>query len=314
MLPPSSSARTATAETAWIESPRVYAAPFEHVEAGSWGEAVELLAEHGDDARPIAGGQSLVPLMMLRLAEPAVLVDLGRIGRGTIERQGDRLVVPALTRHAEVAASSVVHRACPVLADAAASIGNVRVRNRGTIGGSLAHAEPTAELCCVAVALDGQVQVRGPGGERTMPATELLVGYLQTSLEPVELITAVDLPILRPGSGAAFAEVARRVGDFATAEAAAVVSLEGDGSCSGVRVVVGAAGDRPIDVSGEASGLQGRRPDRAAIDDAATEVARSLELTDGGHGSPAYRRRLFAVVVRRAIEAAAGRAANGGAA
>jgi aerobic carbon-monoxide dehydrogenase medium subunit len=289
----------------------LYAAPFEYVEARSWGEAVELLAEHGEDARAIAGGQSLVPLMMLRFAEPSVLVDLGGIERGTIERQGERLLVPALTRHAEVAASPAVHGACPVLADAAMTIGNVRVRNRGTIGGSLAHAEPTAELCCVAMALDGRVTVSGPGGERTIPAAELLVGYLQTSLEPGELITAVELPVLPPGSGAGFAEIARRVGDFATAEAAAVVSLDADGSCSGVRVVVGAAGDRPTDVSGEAASLQGRRPEGAAIEEAAADVARSLELSDGGHGSPAYRRRLFAVVVRRALDAAAVRAANG---
>src|SRR5919197_15687 len=154
----------------------MYAAPFEYVRASSWSEAVQRLSEGGEDARVIAGGQSLVPMMMLRLAEPPVLVDIGGADERTIERANGALVLSALARHVDLQWSPVVHDACPVLAEAAGHIGNVRVRHRGTIGGSLAHAEPTAELPCLAVALGASVRTLGPDGERTILADELCTG------------------------------------------------------------------------------------------------------------------------------------------
>jgi aerobic carbon-monoxide dehydrogenase medium subunit len=286
----------------------VYAAPFEYVRAGSWSEAVEYLGEHGDAARVIAGGQSLVPMMMLRLLEPAVLVDVRGVGRGQIERVNGHVVVPALTRHVDLEESPVVREACPVLADAAACIGNVRVRHRGTIGGSLAHAEPTAELPCVAVALGARVRALGPNGSRTVAASDLFIGYFETSLAHHEVITDVELPVLPPRSGAAFAELARRAGDFASVEAAGVVVLAADGTCSDVRVVVGAVSDRPLDLSDHAASLRGVRPDARAVDEAARAAAAAVEVGMGGHGSPEYRRKMLAVIVGRALTGAVARA------
>jgi carbon-monoxide dehydrogenase medium subunit len=292
----------------------VYAAPFQYVTAASFDEAVEALRQHGDAARVIAGGQSLVPLMMLRLVEPAVLVDVRAIGRGTIEQVDGRLLVPALTRHVDLEESPLVRERVPALADAAACIGNVRVRHRGTIGGSLAHAEPTAELPCLAVALRASVHVLGPAGPRTIPAAELFAGYFATSLAADEVITAVEVPFPAPRAGTGFAELARRAGDFASAEAAAVVALAGDGTCADVALAVGAVADRPLDVSVHAASLCGAAPDADALAGAAQAVADAVELAGGGHGSPAYRRRLLRVVVRRALEAAAARAGTAAAA
>jgi CO/xanthine dehydrogenase FAD-binding subunit len=279
-----------------------------YVRAGSWSEAVEYLSEHGDAARVIAGGQSLVPMMMLRLLEPGVLIDVRAVGRGVIERVDGDLVVPALTRHVDLEVSPVVRASCPVVADAAACIGNVRVRHRGTIGGSLAHGEPTAELPCVAVALGARVHALGPTGTRAIAASDVFVGYFQTCLAHDEVITDVELPVLPARSGAGFAELARRAGDFASVEAAAVVSLAEDGTCADVRVVVGAVADRPIDVSDHVGSLRGVRPDAAAVDEAAGAAAAAVEVGMGGHGSPEYRRKMLRVFVGRALTTAAARA------
>src|SRR3954452_11916395 len=160
------------------------AAPFEYVRAGSWEEAVSALAEAGEDARVIAGGQSLVPMMMLRLAEPAVLVDVGGAGGPALERVSGTLRVSPPTRHVDLEASAAARSACAMIPEAASRIGNVRVRHRGTIGGALAHGAPTAEGPCLAVALGATIHVLGSGGARAVPAGELFVTHLTTSLEP----------------------------------------------------------------------------------------------------------------------------------
>jgi CO/xanthine dehydrogenase FAD-binding subunit len=290
----------------------VYAAPFEYRRASSWAEAVSLLTQHGDDARVIAGGQSLVPMMMLRLTEPALLVDLADIGAGPVEQHDGHLVVPALTRHTDLEASAVVCSSLPVVADATACIGNLRVRNRGTIGGSLAHADPSAELPCLALALGARVRTLGPEGPRRIAAADLYLGYFQTALATGEVITDVELPLLPERCGAGFAELTRRANDFATVEAAAVVTLTAEGTCHDVRVAVGAVSDRPLDISAGLAGLVGARLTDDALAAAARGAVTEVEIGLTAHGSRSYQRQMLEVFVLRALRVAATRAGGRG--
>ena len=287
----------------------MYSAPFEYLRASSWEEAVAQLERGDEDGHVLAGGQSLVPMMMLGLAAPTLLVDVGGAGERTIERRDGSLVLSALVRHVEIEQSDVVRDACPMLAEAVGHIGNVRVRHRGTIGGSLAHAEATAELATVAVAQKATVRVLGPRGERTVLAADLFVTHLTTSLERAEVITAVDFPTAGgPRTGSCFLEMARRAGDFAMVEVAATVSIDHDGRCDEVRLVVGAVADRPADVSDLARALIGEPPARAAVAELARAVADQVEVGPSSHASVEYRREMVAVLVERAVETAAGRA------
>jgi CO/xanthine dehydrogenase FAD-binding subunit len=294
----------------------MYAAAFDYLRASSWPDAVAILQREGEDAHVIAGGQSLVPMMMLRLAAPSALVDLAGAGERTMEADAGRLALSALVRHVDLEQSDLVRRSCPMLAEAVGHIGNARVRQRGTIGGSLAHAEATAELSCVAVALGAQVHVLGPAGQRTIAADDLFVSHLTTSLAPAEVITAIEFPVLEPSQGTCFVEIARRAGDFAMVEAAAVITLDEEGGCAGVRLVVGAVGDRPADVSEATAELLHQPPSAAAIDRVARGVAEQVEVGPSSHAAVEYRRELVAVLCARALRQAAARAggddANGG--
>jgi CO/xanthine dehydrogenase FAD-binding subunit len=289
----------------------MYCAPFEYLRAESWQEAVAQLQHGGEDAHVLAGGQSLVPMMMLGLAAPSVLVDVGAAAGRTIERRDGSLVLSALVRHVDLERSEEVREACPLLSEAVRYIGNVRVRHRGTIGGSLAHAEATAELATVAVAHGATVRVLGPRGERTVEAAELFVTHLTTSLEPGEVITGVEFPVAAPQSGSCFVEVARRAGDFAMAEVAATVSLDESGRCDDVRLVVGAVGDRPADVSEAARILIGASPGNSAVAELARGVADGVEIGSSSHAGVEYRREIVAVLVERALRTAGARAVNG---
>jgi CO/xanthine dehydrogenase FAD-binding subunit len=248
-------------------------------------------------------------MMMLGLAAPTLLVDVGGAAERTIERRNGSLVLSALARHVDVEQSDLLRDACPMLPEAVRHIGNVRVRHRGTIGGSLAHAEATAELATVAVAQRATVHVLGPRGERTVPAAELFVTHLTSSLEPAEVITAVEFPLPGgPRTGSSFLEMARRAGDFAIAEVAATVSVDQEGRCDDVRLVVGAVADRPIDVSEAAKALIGEPPARAALAELARAVADQVEIGPSSHASVEYRREMVAVLVERAVQTASARA------
>lgn len=289
----------------------MYAAPFEYARASSWSDAVEQLAAAGEDARVIAGGQSLVPMMMLRIAEPTMLVDVGPIGDREIRRSNGTLLLPALTRHVDLERSPLVAEACPILAEAAGLIGNVRVRHRGTIGGSVAHGEPTAELPCLLVALGATIQALGPAGPRAIPAAEMFVTHLTTALEPGEVVTRVDVPALAAGQGSCFVELVRRPGDFAMVEVAALVTLDADGRCSAARLVVSAIGERPVDVSAAAAALVGEAVDGRPAGEVGRSVAEDADVGPSTHGSVEYRREMVAVLVRRALLTAAARARGG---
>jgi CO/xanthine dehydrogenase FAD-binding subunit len=244
-------------------------------------------------------------MMMLGIAQPPALVDVGGVEKAKIERRDGTLVLSALTRHVELEGSEQVRQACPMLEQAARVIGNVRVRHRGTIGGSLAHAEPTAELPCVAVAHGATVHALGPEGARPIPASELFVTHFTTSLEAAEIITSVEFPVLGAGQGSCFLELARRPGDFAMVNVAALVTLADDGRVGGARIVVGATGDRPADHSSCAQALYGEPMGDPAAAEVARAVAENVEIGPSTHAGADYRREMVSVFVKRALIAAA---------
>jgi aerobic carbon-monoxide dehydrogenase medium subunit len=289
------------------------AAPFGYERVSSFEEAAQALQRRGEDAKVIAGGQSLVPMLNLRLARPAWLVDINPVGAGPIEDHGGYLRLPALTRHHAIEESDVVRRRCPILAEAAARVGNVRTRTRGTIGGSLAHADPAAELPCVAVALGAEVTARGPDGARDVAASDLLVSYLTTTLEPDEVVTEVRVPTLGPRSGWSFLEMSRRSSDWMVVGVAAVVELDDDGTVAAGSVAFGGVAERPWPVPAEVlADLLGAAPAEALLQRVAERAAAMLHPDDDVHASGPYRRRLAAVLGRRALAEAAARARGDG--
>jgi carbon-monoxide dehydrogenase medium subunit len=281
---------------------------FEYHRAGSVDEAVELLAQHGDDAKVLAGGQSLVPLLSLRLARPAHLVDINRLsGLATIEN-GQGLRLGATVRHRAIERSDVVRGANPLLAHSVRFIGHGAIRNRGTIGGSIAHADPAAELPAVLLALDGDVEVRSVRGTRTVGASALFEGFLTTSLEPDELLTAVRVPAAP--AGWSFQEFSRRSGDFAIVGVAATVRLDGAGAISEARLAFSGVDQVPVRAAAAESMLAGQSPSTELWQSAANTAAASLEPGSDIHGSSTYRKHLAAVLAERALAEAHDRARN----
>jgi aerobic carbon-monoxide dehydrogenase medium subunit len=281
-------------------------AEFEYHRPTSLGVAIGLLAEL-DDARPLAGGHSLLPLMKLRFAGPRAIVDLGRIpGLDGIEQDGDVLRIGALATHASVAASELVRSQCHVLATTAEGIGDRQVRNRGTIGGSLAHADPGADYPTVTKALAATIVATGSGGEREIAADDFFTGVFTTSLEPGELVTSVRVPVVGPGgTGAAYEKHRNPASGYAVVGVAALVKVEG-GKCTAARLVVGGVTGTPEHATAAAEVLIGIAPvDEAAIAAAAEKVPEALGGAVGDtYASAEYRVHLAKVLARRAIAAA----------
>jgi aerobic carbon-monoxide dehydrogenase medium subunit len=278
---------------------------FDYHRPASLDEAIGLLSEN-EDARALAGGHSLLPLMKLRLAEPAKIVDLGRIdGLDAIEEDGDALRIGALATHAAVAASELVRSRCPVLAETAEGIGDRQVRNRGTMGGSLAHADPGADYPTVITALGGTITAAGSGGEREIAADDLFTGVLTTSLQQGELVTSVRVPVVADGTGAAYAKHRHPASGYAVAAVAAVLKVE-DAKCSEARIVVGGVTGTPVHATDAASAMIGIAPvDEAAIAAAAEKVPDALTgaIADT-YASGDYRVHLAKMMAKRAIAAA----------
>ncbi|WP_028921984.1 FAD binding domain-containing protein [Pseudonocardia acaciae] len=285
-------------------------APFDLLRVTSYGDGIRALLEYGEDAKIIAGGQSLGPMLALRLARPSMLVDINDVGEGAPSLDGDVLRVPALTRQRTVAESPLVAEYAPLLGHCVRHIGNVRVRNRGTIGGSLAHGDPTAEIACAALALDARLVVHGPDGERVVPAREFFVSYLTTVLEPAELVVEVRFPVMRPGQGWSFHEMTRRVSDFAVVAIAATVELDPDGGAvRSVDAALAGVADRPVRGRPEAlAALVGSAGSPTEIAAAAGALAETTDPGSDVHASGAYRRRLVEVLGRRALGEAVARA------
>jgi carbon-monoxide dehydrogenase medium subunit len=273
-------------------------------------EALALLAAD-EDARPLAGGHSLLPMMKLRLATPATIVDLGELpGLDTIDREDGGVRIGALATHSAVAASQVVRAACPLLAETAAGIGDRQVRNRGTIGGSLAHADPGADYPTVLAALDATVRVRGKSGERDIDAPDFATGLFATALGPGELVVSVRVPTLAAGTGAHYEKHRHPASSFAVVGVAVVVRMEG-GTCAEARIVIGGAVASPVSAEAASRALVGQTLAEETIAAAAARIPEALTDPIGDHYASAdYRVHLASVLARRAISAAVGRTAG----
>jgi aerobic carbon-monoxide dehydrogenase medium subunit len=272
----------------------VIPATFDYQRASSVDEAVSLLTEHGDDAKLLAGGHSLLPLMRLRLAMPGVLVDIGRIGDLSYVREdGDTVRIGALTRHRDVEQSDLLRQRVPLLAEVAGQVGDPQVRHRGTIGGSVAHGDPASDLPAALLALGATLVARGPGGERELPVDDFFTGFLETALAPDEVLTEIRVPTT-DAAGWAFQKFSRRAQDWAIVGAAAVLR---DGTPGVGLVHMGAT---PLRAAGVEDALRngGSATDAAARADEGTDPPGDI------NASPEYRRHLSRVLVRRALEAA----------
>lgn len=284
-------------------------APFDYFAPTTTAEALALLSEAPDESKALAGGQSLVPLMNFRLARPERLIDLNRIGElAYIERRNGDVVIGAMTRHAEIERSAWLFDELPVLREAIKWVGHEQIRNRGTIGGSLAHADPAAELGGVLAALDARVRLRSATGERVLSWSDFFVFGFMTALEGDELLVEVEVPTLPAAAGTAFVEFARRHGDFALGGAAAVLVVDGEGVCREARLSLLAAAPVPIRATQAEEALLGSRLDEASVAAAADAAVAGIEPTGDIHGSTKYRIRLLRTMASRAITKARERA------
>lgn len=269
-------------------------ARFDYERADSAEHAIALLAEHGDEAKLLAGGHSLLPLMKLRLATPSLLIDVGRLGDLSYVRDaGDHVAIGALTRHRDLETSDLLRTSVPLLAHAASQVGDPQVRHRGTIGGSLAHADPASDLPAVVLALGGSLVARGPSGERVIAASDFYRGFLESALDPGELLTEIRVP-KTDGAGWSFQKFSRRAQDWAIVGVAAVRS---NGS-SGVALVN--MGSTPLFAGGVVEALAAG----ASASEAAERAAEGTEPPRDTNGTPEYREHLARVLVRRALEEA----------
>lgn len=275
---------------------------FEYQDPRSIPEALALLAEHGDEAKVLAGGQSLMPMLSMRLAYPSVVVDINRLEelRG-IREHDDTIIFGALTRQAEAEDSALVARACPLLAEALPWIAHRSVRNRGTIGGSLAHADPAAEIPAVMTALEATVIARDVAGEREIPIGDLFAFPLMSTLSAEELMVEIRVPRQPENAVSAIGEVARRHGDFALAGVTATVLVGDDGVITSARLVSFATGPVPQRLRGAEAVLTGARPDRALLVEAGRVAAQEIAPGDDIHASGEYRRAVTAVTVERTL-------------
>ena len=282
---------------------------FEYLAPASTAEALGFLKEHGEQAKLLAGGQSLVPLMNFRLVRPGYLVDLNGIAElAWIREEDGHLSIGAMTRQRAVERSALVRARCPLLAETMPLIGHFQIRNRGTIGGSLAHADPAAELPAVVAALKGELIVRGPRGERTIPADRFFKGYLTTDLGPEELLVGVRVPAERPRTGSAFLEVSRRHGDFALVGVAALLTLDEAGVCTHASIALTGVGPVPVVAENAAKAVVGGKPTPEAFEEAGKRVSAALSPDSDIHASAEYRKHVGGVLTRRALARAFDRA------
>jgi carbon-monoxide dehydrogenase medium subunit len=288
----------------------VYPRPFEYTRPETVAEAIDALASGAGEARAIAGGQTLVPMMSLGLAAPDLLVDIGRLPLAGTERVNGSVALGALTRHRELERSDELARQVPLAAEAARYIGNPRVRNRGTLGGSLSHADPAAELGAVALAYGGTVVIAGSDGERSVPIHDFFKGYYTTAVATGELLTRVELELPAPGTGHGFCEIANRADDFATAAATALVTVDDSGACSQARLALAGVGARPVRCEPAEELCRGERLEGDELDAIGRAVAAAVEPEDDAFVSGAYRARAASVCAVRAL-ADAGRHARG---
>ena len=287
----------------------MFAPSFEYYRAGSVADVQKLWKQH-PDAKVLAGGHSLIPLLKLRLAAPPALIDIGRIKalRG-IKVSGKKIQIGALTTHADLATSAALRSSCPMLADAAAHIGDPQVRNCGTIGGNVAHADPASDLPTVLLALDAIFTVVGPKKTRRIQAAEFFQGMMATALKDREIVTAIEVPAAPAGTGMSYAKFSHPASRYAVLGAAAVVATK-NGKCTTVHVAIGGLLPAPVRAEAVEAALEGAKPTDEAIAKASALVAKSLgrDVLEDVYASASYRQAMGPVYVRRALTAALARA------
>lgn len=277
-------------------------APFEYERAESVEQAVDLLGQHGEDARLLAGGHSLLPLMKLRLARPTMLIDIGGIGDLSYAREdGNAVAIGALSRHHDVHASGVLAQHCPIVSHTAGEIGDPQVRHVGTIGGSIAHGDPASDMPAVLLALEAELVARGPDGERTIPAGEFFTGLFETALRHDEVLTEIRVPKLGPTQGWSYLKFNRRAQDWAIVGVAAVVDRS-DGGIAAARIGLTNMGTAPLRAEASEAALAGADPE--AVAGAAEAAAEGTSPPTDTFATSEYRQHLATVLVRRAVEEA----------
>lgn len=282
---------------------------FEYMRPTSVSEAVQFLASHSDDAKILAGGHSLVPMMKLRLANPGILIDIGRLPElSTIREQGGSLVLGACVTHYAVETSALLRQRCPLLPETAAAIGDVQVRNRGTIGGSIAHADPAADWPAAILALGASIKLVRMGGERMINAADFFVAMLTTVMESQDLLTEIHVPVAPPRTGSAYLKVAQPASGFALTGVAAQVTLAADNTVQSVAVGITGVSDTSYRAQAVEQALQGRQANAEALAQAAAHAADGVEALEDIHASADYRAHLARVYTRRALQQAIERA------
>lgn len=277
------------------------AASFDYHRATSLADALGQLDIEGE-VKVLAGGQSLVPLLNMRLARPAALVDIGRLGElSEITPNGTEIVIGAMVRQRDAELSDLIAEACPLLVEALGLVAHPQIRHRGTVGGSVAHADPSAELPAVVLALDGVLRVAGIRSTRAIPARDFFRSYLTTALAPDEILTAVEVPSISPTAGWSCQEVTRRPGDFPLCGVAVQLDRTDEGQMSDVRIAMFGVADTPVRAAEAEAMLEGAAPDDELIVAAARAAAAGLEPMSDIHGSSEYRRRLTRVTARRTL-------------
>jgi aerobic carbon-monoxide dehydrogenase medium subunit len=277
---------------------------FEYYAPRSLSDAVSFLADHRDDVKILSGGQSLLPLMKMRLSKPAYVVDIGRVaGLDQIAEEGGHIILGALVTHGEIENSALLRNKCPLLPQTATTIADVQVRNRGTIGGSVAHADPAGDWPATVMALDAEIKVAGPNGERWVKCDDFFLGLLMSVLEPDEIVTAVKFPITGRDK-TAYLKAAPRSSGFAVVGVAARLALDSAGTCSRAAIGITGVTDKAYRAERVEQMLAGKKLEAAVIQQAAAEACRNIEAIEDINGSSEYRKHLTEVYAARAIEAA----------
>ncbi|HWO43366.1 MAG TPA: xanthine dehydrogenase family protein subunit M [Candidatus Eisenbacteria bacterium] len=288
-------------------------APFDYVAPRRLEDALGVLAERREDAKILAGGHSLLPLMKLRLAQPALLVDLGKLRElKGIERRNDQIVIGAMATHYEIESSELLKKYCPLLSQTAARIGDVQVRNRGTIGGSLVHADPGADWPAAVIALGAELRVAAAAGERVVSVEEFFTGPMTTALEQAEILTEIRVPIVRTRSGSAYVKIAQPASGFAVVGVAACLKMGRAGRCDDLAIGITGLAAKPFRARAVEQRLRGEKLDPKSIEAAAASAAAGQEPLDDLHASAEFRANLARVCAARAVQQAARDAAGRG--
>ena len=284
-------------------------ASFDYVAPQTLEEAMRALVDYGDEAKILAGGHSLLPLMKLRLAAPKLLIDLRRIsGLSGMTEQDNKIVIGALSTHYQIESSDLVMQKCPLLAQTARAIGDVQVRNRGTIGGSLTHADPAADWPAAILALGGELKLNGPNGERTLQAEKFFLGAMTTAIEPTEILTEIRVPVFARRCGSAYLKMAQQASGFAIIGVAVWLKIDQQGRCEDIGIGVTGLGEKPFRAHAVEERLRGNKLTPKLIEENVSQIAEGIDPLEDLHASAKFRAHLARVYTSRAIQQAAKRA------